>query len=318
MAGRQKSKIIWFSRKVELSSGVFIYRGNIVSKEEDGMHVICRADEVRIPGTHNLENALAAAALARCYSIPEEVIRKTLMEFPGVEHRIEFVREAEGIWYINDSKGTNPDSTEKAAAAMTRPTVIILGGSSKKNSFVSMIKSFGENIKALVAIGETREDILRDAKTAEFRMPVLLVLFVGSGCAALIYEVVWFQLLQQVIGSSAVSLGVLLGTYMGGLCLGSLFLPRVVAARHHPLRVYGLSSVALKNAVLTKTGSDPFTAAIRVQEDAGCLGCIAVSCENCSLNGSVEPAGKVCRSGSDVTSGTRYVIATNDACIDFK
>jgi UDP-N-acetylmuramoylalanine--D-glutamate ligase len=169
MAGRQKSKIIWFSRKVELSSGVFIYGGNIVSKEEDGGHVICRTDEVRIPGTHNLENALAATALARCYRIPEEVIRKTLMEFPGVEHRIEFVREAEGIWYINDSKGTNPDSTEKAAAAMTRPTVIILGGSSKKNSFVSMIKSFGGNIKALVAIGETQEDILRDAKTAGFR-----------------------------------------------------------------------------------------------------------------------------------------------------
>lgn len=169
MAGKQKSKIIWFSRKVELVSGVFIYGGNIVSKEGDGEHFICRADEIRIPGTHNLENALAAAALARCYRIPEEVIRKTLMEFPGVEHRIEFVREAGGVWYINDSKGTNPDSTEKAAAAMTRPTVIILGGSSKKNSFVSMIKGFGGNIKALVAIGETQEDILRDAKSAEFR-----------------------------------------------------------------------------------------------------------------------------------------------------
>jgi len=69
-------------------------------------------------------------------------------------------------------------------------------------------------------------------------MPLLLVLFVGSGCAALIYEIVWFQLLQLVIGSSAVSLGVLLGTFMGGMCLGSLLLPRVVSVRHHPLRVY--------------------------------------------------------------------------------
>jgi spermidine synthase len=69
-------------------------------------------------------------------------------------------------------------------------------------------------------------------------LPVLLLLFVGSGCAALIYEIVWFQLLQLVIGSSAVSLGVLLGTFMGGMCLGSLALPRVVSARHHPLRVY--------------------------------------------------------------------------------
>jgi len=69
-------------------------------------------------------------------------------------------------------------------------------------------------------------------------LPVLILLFAASGCAALIYEVVWFQLLQLVIGSSAVSLGVLLGTYMGGMCLGSLLLARVVSARPHPLRVY--------------------------------------------------------------------------------
>jgi spermidine synthase len=69
-------------------------------------------------------------------------------------------------------------------------------------------------------------------------LPALLLLFVGSGCAALIYEVVWFQLLQLVIGSSAVSLGVLLGTFMGGMCLGSLLLPRYIDRQHHPLRVY--------------------------------------------------------------------------------
>lgn len=69
-------------------------------------------------------------------------------------------------------------------------------------------------------------------------LPWLFVLFVGSGCAALIYEIVWFQLLQMVIGSSAVSLGVLLGTFMGGMCLGSFLLPRLVSARQHPLRVY--------------------------------------------------------------------------------
>jgi spermidine synthase len=70
-------------------------------------------------------------------------------------------------------------------------------------------------------------------------LPVLLLLFAGSGCAALIYEIVWYQLLQLVIGSSAVSLGVLLATFMGGLCLGSLMLPNLKAAREHPLRVYG-------------------------------------------------------------------------------
>jgi spermidine synthase len=76
-------------------------------------------------------------------------------------------------------------------------------------------------------------------------LPVLLVLFVGSGCAALIYEIVWFQLLQLVIGSSAVSLGVLLGTFMGGMCLGSLLLPRLVPATRHPLRVYAVLELGI-------------------------------------------------------------------------
>ena len=73
----------------------------------------------------------------------------------------------------------------------------------------------------------------------------LLVLFVGSGCAALIYEIVWLQLLQLVIGSTAVSLGVLLGTFMGGMCAGSLLFPRLVSPRRHPLRVYALLELGI-------------------------------------------------------------------------
>src|SRR5688500_2306785 len=75
-------------------------------------------------------------------------------------------------------------------------------------------------------------------KPSDAALPLLLLLFVGSGCAALIYEIVWLQLLQLVIGSSAVSLGVLLGTFMGGMCLGSLLLLRLISASRHPLRVY--------------------------------------------------------------------------------
>ncbi len=76
-------------------------------------------------------------------------------------------------------------------------------------------------------------------------MPFLLLLFIGSGCAALIYELVWFQLLQFVIGSSAVSLAVLLGTFMGGMCLGSLALPRFVSAARHPFRVYAMLELGI-------------------------------------------------------------------------
>src|SRR5437868_6916899 len=76
-------------------------------------------------------------------------------------------------------------------------------------------------------------------------LPLLIVLLAGSGCAALIYEIVWFQLLQLVIGSSAVSLGLLLSAYMGGLCLGSVLLSRLVSRRLHPLHVYAYLEIGI-------------------------------------------------------------------------
>ncbi|MEJ2111197.1 MAG: SAM-dependent methyltransferase, partial [Acidobacteriota bacterium] len=81
--------------------------------------------------------------------------------------------------------------------------------------------------------------------STERYLPLLLLLFFGSGCAALIYEIVWLQLLGLVIGSTGVSLGVLLGTFMGGMCLGSLLLPRFITPKFHPLRVYALLELGI-------------------------------------------------------------------------
>ncbi len=76
-------------------------------------------------------------------------------------------------------------------------------------------------------------------------LPFLIILFVGSGCAALIYEIVWFQMLQLIIGSSAISLGILLGTFMGGMCAGSVMLSRIISTRYHPLKVYALLELGI-------------------------------------------------------------------------
>lgn len=76
-------------------------------------------------------------------------------------------------------------------------------------------------------------------------LPVLIMLFAGSGCAALIYEIVWFQMLQLIIGSSAISLGILLGTFMGGMCVGSVMLSRIISTRYHPLKVYALLELGI-------------------------------------------------------------------------
>src|SRR5216684_4909901 len=85
---------------------------------------------------------------------------------------------------------------------------------------------------------QSRRDFGTYAKGDRLSGPIL-VLFSASGCAALIYEVVWLQQLQLVIGSSAVSLGLLLATYMGGLFLGSIAVPRMISARRDPFRIYG-------------------------------------------------------------------------------
>src|SRR5579864_2700134 len=93
--------------------------------------------------------------------------------------------------------------------------------------------------------GETKPVAVEAPPAASPYILPLLLLFAGSGCAALIYEIVWFQLLQLVIGSSAVSLGLLLAAYMGGLCLGSAALPRLVSARQHPLRIYAFLELGI-------------------------------------------------------------------------
>jgi len=80
----------------------------------------------------------------------------------------------------------------------------------------------------------TARGTIRDRMERRY-LPILVVLFIGSGCAALIYEIVWFQILELVIGSSSISLGILLGTFMGGMCLGSLVAPRLIARTQHLL-----------------------------------------------------------------------------------
>src|SRR6266480_895417 len=89
-------------------------------------------------------------------------------------------------------------------------------------------------------------------------LPLLLILFAGSGCSALIYEIVWYQMLQLALGSTAVSLGVLLATFMGGLCLGSVGLPRLRAARQHPLRVYAALEIGIAICALLVLLEIPF------------------------------------------------------------
>jgi UDP-N-acetylmuramoylalanine--D-glutamate ligase len=155
-----------FSRKLEVENGAFVREGMIMTRFNGVEAAVCPAADVYIPGPHNLENALAACCMATACGVEACVIVQTLRTFTGVEHRIEFVRELEGVRYINDSKGTNVDSTIKAIQTMNRPTVIILGGYDKHCDFTPMVKEMlaSDYIRDAVLIGVTADQIERQCR----------------------------------------------------------------------------------------------------------------------------------------------------------
>ena len=156
MANRAKCRVAWFSSRNPVPFGAFVQDGMVVFGTPQENKPICDPKEIYIPGEHNLKNALAAAAMAMVSGIPAPVIRHTLRTFKGVEHRIEFVRELDGVRFINDSKGTNVDSTIQAVRAMKRPTVLILGGYDKHTDFTPLCEEIMKcPISRIVLIGAT-------------------------------------------------------------------------------------------------------------------------------------------------------------------
>lgn len=165
LAPRTNGKVAFFSRVEELEEGVFVKEGKVVvkpAKDEEAIEVI-DVSEIFIPGNHNVENALAATAMAYYSGVGVEYIAKALKTFTGVAHRIEWLGEVNDVVFYNDSKGTNPDASIVAVKAMDRPTVLIAGGMDKGSEFDEFIESFGEKIKHLVVFGETAQIIKETA-----------------------------------------------------------------------------------------------------------------------------------------------------------
>ena len=171
LSSQVKSRVLKFSRKKEVREGAFLRDGEIIFRMNGAERAVCRPEEIRIPGPHNLENALGAICCAAVMGVPTPVIRHSLRTFRGVEHRIESVRVLDGVEYFNDSKGTNVDSTLKAVETMTKPTVLILGGYDKKVSFDALsreIQARPDIIREVVLLGETAPQIERSLRCAGF------------------------------------------------------------------------------------------------------------------------------------------------------
>lgn len=170
-----KAKLVPFSRKTTLDFGVYVDGDTIIVKDEEGkITEICRPVELQIPGSHNLENALAACAIAYFGGIDAAVIAKVLREFKGVEHRIELCNEIDDIKFVNDSKGTNPDAAIKAIEAMKKDIILIAGGYDKNSSFDEFVKAFDGRVKALLLMGKTATKIKEAAEKVGFTNSIIL------------------------------------------------------------------------------------------------------------------------------------------------
>jgi UDP-N-acetylmuramoylalanine--D-glutamate ligase len=164
-ASHVNCSVLWFSRQKEVEQGASVQKGQLVFRSLKGeLEVIMPVSEIAIPGTHNLENVLAATALCKALGASNEAIRKVLSTFTGVEHRLEFVAEVNGVKYYNDSKATNPQAANKALQSFKQPIVWIAGGLDRGIDFLDMTPFCSEHVKAIVAYGQTKEKFMELGK----------------------------------------------------------------------------------------------------------------------------------------------------------
>lgn len=152
---RVKARVVFFSRLHNLEEGICLQDDAIVIRENGTETKVIDTKDLILLGGHNLENYMAGIGVAHYMGIPMEIIVSAVKTFKGVAHRIEFVKEVNGVAYYNDSKGTNPDAAIKGIQAMNRKTVLIGGGYDKGVAFDDWIKAFDGKVKKLVLLGQT-------------------------------------------------------------------------------------------------------------------------------------------------------------------
>ena len=166
MAQRCRSRAFFFSRQIELETGAFVSAGSICLRWQGKTETVCRIDEMKLFGGHNVENALAACSAAYLAGVAPSQMAKLLREFSGVEHRIEPVATLEGVRWFNDSKATNPESSIKALEAFPGQVILIAGGRDKNTDLAEFMNLVKQKVDRLILIGEAAARFAAAAKAA--------------------------------------------------------------------------------------------------------------------------------------------------------
>ncbi len=151
------SRLFPVSITQRLKKGGWRENGHLVLDAGYGMEIAARVEDLQIRGVHNHMNVLMAALAARLEGIPIEVIRQAVTDFRGVEHRLEFVLELDGVIWVNDSKATNVDSVVIALQSYKQPVVLVAGGRDKGTSYEPMLELVKEKVHTMVLIGEASD-----------------------------------------------------------------------------------------------------------------------------------------------------------------
>lgn len=154
MAGRVRSSAVLFSRQRPLARGVFLREDKLVCRDGSGERELFTTADIQLKGSHNLENVLAACAIALLVDAPPAAFPEVIRNFKGVEHRLEWVAEIDGVQYYNDSKATNVDAAVKSLEAFPGGIHLIAGGRDKGGDFTGLRRLVAERVKELVLIGE--------------------------------------------------------------------------------------------------------------------------------------------------------------------
>ena len=157
MSNRVLSKVFFFSRQIELLSGIFVKDGIITIKWDGKTLAVCPIAYIQLRGGHNVENILAACGIAFLAGVKLTDMVQTIQAFTGVEHRIERVATINNVVYYNDSKATNPESSIKALEAFSGNIILIAGGRDKNTDLTSFMKLIKEKVDHLILIGEATE-----------------------------------------------------------------------------------------------------------------------------------------------------------------
>jgi UDP-N-acetylmuramoylalanine--D-glutamate ligase len=153
VAKETAARVSAFSRKRRPARGAAVADGWVVLRDGKEEHLV-RASRIPLPGTHNQENVMAAALIGRLYEVPAASIRRSILGFRPLEHRLEDVLVFRGVRYVNDSKATTVDATLKAIASFGRPIVLILGGRDKGGDFALLRRAVKSRVRSGVLVGE--------------------------------------------------------------------------------------------------------------------------------------------------------------------